>query len=47
MIEWNTPQFSSLLAKMGKEKVDGARAIIRLDVWKAWKDGGREGEEDP
>ncbi|APA15522.1 hypothetical protein SS1G_13473 [Sclerotinia sclerotiorum 1980 UF-70] len=34
VIEWNTPQFSSLLSKMGKTKVDGARAIILLDVWK-------------
>ncbi|CAD6449251.1 e1fad658-32c6-41e0-a2f2-f68ef716f755 [Sclerotinia trifoliorum] len=34
VIEWNTPQFSSLLSKMGKARVDGARAIILLDVWK-------------
>ncbi|KAF7854572.1 hypothetical protein EAF04_010381 [Stromatinia cepivora] len=34
VIEWNTPQFSTLLSKMGKANVDGARAIVLLDVWK-------------
>lgn len=34
VIEWDTPSFDDLLAKMGKQKVDGARAVILLDVWK-------------
>ena len=34
VVEWNTPDFAPLLAKMGKSNVDGARAVILLDVWK-------------
>ncbi|KAL3421553.1 pyridoxamine phosphate oxidase-like protein [Phlyctema vagabunda] len=35
VVEWDTPAFYPLLARMGKhKKVDGARAIILLDVWK-------------
>lgn len=34
VVEWDSPRFESLLVKMGKKRVDGARAIILLDVWK-------------
>ncbi|PQE27814.1 pyridoxamine phosphate oxidase family protein [Rutstroemia sp. NJR-2017a WRK4] len=34
VIEWNTPQFPVMLAKMKKTDIDGARAVILLDVWK-------------
>ena len=33
-MEWDQPEFETLLRKMGKERVDGARAVIVLDVWK-------------
>jgi len=32
--EWDQPEFESLLVKMGKKRIDGARAIIFLDVFK-------------
>ncbi|KAL4891507.1 hypothetical protein BDV59DRAFT_203415 [Aspergillus ambiguus] len=34
VIEWNQPQFSAYLERMGGKHVVGARAIIRLDVFK-------------
>ncbi|MCJ1266459.1 hypothetical protein MMC22_006344 [Lobaria immixta] len=34
VIEWDQPEFESLIRKMGKEKIEGARAIILLDVFK-------------
>ena len=33
-IEWDDEAFGGWLGKMGKEKVDGGRAVIVLDVWK-------------
>ena len=33
-MEWDQPEFEELLKKMGKERIDGARAVIVLDVWK-------------
>ena len=34
VVEWDHPDFDKWLAKMGKEKIPGTRAIILLDVWK-------------
>lgn len=34
VVEWNQPEFGPLLEKMGKRRVEGARAIIMLDVFK-------------
>ncbi|RDW72162.1 hypothetical protein BP5796_08196 [Coleophoma crateriformis] len=34
VIEWDSPLFDTYLTKMNKAKVDGARAVILLDVWK-------------
>jgi hypothetical protein len=34
VIEWDIPEFEVLLEKMGKKRVEGARAIIMLSVWK-------------
>ena len=34
VIEWDQPSFGPLLLKMAKKKLEGARAIILLDVWK-------------
>lgn len=34
VVEWNQPGFGPLLEKMGKRKVQGARAIILLNVFK-------------
>ncbi|KAI9035485.1 pyridoxamine 5'-phosphate oxidase family protein [Aspergillus affinis] len=34
VIEWNQPEFEPYLARMGGKAVPGARAIIRLDVFK-------------
>lgn len=35
VVEWDQPQFSDLMASMGPGKrIEGARAIIVLDVWK-------------
>jgi len=34
VVEWDQPEFEVLLGKMGKTKIEGARAIICLDVWK-------------
>ncbi|RDL40978.1 Uncharacterized protein BP5553_00957 [Venustampulla echinocandica] len=34
VVEWDTPEFEVLLGKMGKKRIDAARAIIMLDVWK-------------
>ncbi|PYH89120.1 pyridoxamine phosphate oxidase family protein [Aspergillus ellipticus CBS 707.79] len=35
VIEWNEPEFPSYLERMGGKQVVGARAIIRLEVFKA------------
>jgi len=34
VVEWDKPEFEALLSKMGKKRIDGARAIIVLDVFK-------------
>ncbi|GIK05740.1 hypothetical protein Aspvir_009853 [Aspergillus viridinutans] len=34
VIEWNQPEFATYLERMGNKSVIGARAIIRLDVYK-------------
>ncbi|KAI9758059.1 MAG: hypothetical protein M1835_000625, partial [Candelina submexicana] len=34
VVEWDEPEFEPLLKRMGKERVDGGRAIIVLDIWK-------------
>lgn len=34
VVEWDDPRFEGLLKRMGKERIDGARAIILLDVFK-------------
>ncbi|KAL8780867.1 MAG: hypothetical protein Q9213_006279 [Squamulea squamosa] len=35
VVEWNDkPRFGEMMAKMGKRRVDGARAVIGLRVWK-------------
>jgi len=33
-VEWDSPRFEELLGRMGKKKVESARAVILLDVWK-------------
>lgn len=34
-MEWNDErQFEEMVAKMGKKKVTGARAVIQLEIWK-------------
>ena len=34
VVEWDQPEFEPLLRKMGKKKIEGARAVILLDVFK-------------
>src|SRR5438046_873816 len=34
VIEWDMPEFEPTLRRMGKVKMDGARAVLLLDVWK-------------
>ncbi|KAI9810812.1 MAG: hypothetical protein M1827_006019 [Pycnora praestabilis] len=34
IVEWDSPRFEPLLKEMGKERIDGARAIVLLDVFK-------------
>ncbi|CAF9933180.1 MAG: hypothetical protein ALECFALPRED_005496 [Alectoria fallacina] len=34
VVEWDDPRFDGLLRKMGKERIEGARAVILLDVFK-------------
>lgn len=34
VIEWDSPQFEPTLQRMGKRRVEGARAIIDLQIWK-------------
>lgn len=34
MVEWDSPRFEKLLAGMGKKRVEGARAVILLNIWK-------------
>jgi hypothetical protein len=34
IVEWDSPRFEPLLAQMSKERIESARAIIMLDVWK-------------
>jgi hypothetical protein len=52
VVEWDQPEFGALLARMGKKRIDGARAVIKLDVFKVdisipqsheWVLTGREG----
>ena len=35
VIEWDQPQFEPTIKKMGREHIQGARAVILLDVFKA------------
>ncbi|KAG7006486.1 pyridoxamine 5'-phosphate oxidase family protein ustO [Physcia stellaris] len=37
VVEWDEAAFLPLLQRMGKEKIDGARAVILLDVFKQTK----------
>ncbi|TVY42744.1 Pyridoxamine 5'-phosphate oxidase family protein [Lachnellula subtilissima] len=52
VVEWDQAEFESLLRRMGKKRVDGARAVIMLTVWKVQTSCGygvpriREGEMD-
>ncbi|KAF4621541.1 hypothetical protein G7Y89_g14533 [Cudoniella acicularis] len=34
VVEWDTSEFETLIQKIGKKRVDGARAVIILDIWK-------------
>jgi hypothetical protein len=34
VVEWDKPEFESLIGRMGKKRVDGARAVIVLSIWK-------------
>ena len=34
VVEWDAPEFEPLLKKMGKTRIDGARAVILLDIFK-------------
>jgi hypothetical protein len=34
VVEWDRPEFESLLERMGKMRIQGARAVILLDVFK-------------
>ncbi|KAI9776656.1 MAG: hypothetical protein M1839_009462 [Geoglossum umbratile] len=34
VVEWDEPVFEPTLRKMGKKGMDGARAVVLLDVWK-------------
>lgn len=34
VVEWDDGRFEGLLTKMGKKRVEGARAVILLDVFK-------------
>ena len=34
VVEWDQPSFATILLKMAKKKLEGARAVILLDVWK-------------
>ncbi|GAB1218023.1 hypothetical protein ATERTT37_007269 [Aspergillus terreus] len=40
VIEWDEPRFASELARMGGKRVLGARAVIRLDVFKVQRSCG-------
>lgn len=37
VVEWDQPLFEPLIGKMGMEKIQGARAVILLDVFKVKK----------
>ena len=34
VVEWDDARFDGLLKRMGKERIEGARAVILLDVFK-------------
>lgn len=34
VVEWDDARFEGLLRRMGKERIEGARAVILLDVFK-------------
>ena len=34
VVEWDDARFEGLLSKMGKKRIEGARAVILLDVFK-------------
>jgi hypothetical protein len=36
VVEWDQPEFEVLLTKMGKKRIEGARAVIMLAVFKVW-----------
>jgi Pyridoxamine 5'-phosphate oxidase len=39
VVEWDQPEFERLLKTMAKAPVEGARAVIVLDVWKVGRRG--------
>jgi hypothetical protein len=34
VVEWDKPEFETLLSRMGKKRVDGARAVLVFDIYK-------------
>jgi hypothetical protein len=34
VVEWDQPEFQTILSRMGKERVEGARAALMFDIWK-------------
>lgn len=34
VVEWDEAAFPALLRRMGKERIEGARAVILLDIFK-------------
>ncbi|KAG9234288.1 pyridoxamine phosphate oxidase [Amylocarpus encephaloides] len=34
VVEWDRPEFDALLSKMGKRRIDGARAVLVFDIFK-------------
>jgi hypothetical protein len=34
VVEWDQPEFPNLLSRMGKERVEGARAVLLFHIWK-------------
>ena len=35
IVEWDDRRFEGLMREMGKKRIEGARAVILLDVFKA------------
>lgn len=36
VVEWDDARFEPLVRRMGKKRIDGARAVILLDVYKVF-----------